>query len=1169
MSANETSLLLRIRGDSSGGKAAVAETRAAVAQLRQSFGPELTQTVSGTNKVFSELGDNLNVFVSQRLPLVGGSFLRVTENISGLGKETAKQEASLKKVADSITGLSSATGKSVPQLTTFLTTFAKIEGQANRDAAAVKFFGAELLANNAKIIPSAEQAASGLAAMATSAEGAAVAAGGLALPIGIAVVAITALATGAALAAREIFQLSKNAAEFQGRIFDLSQQTGVAVETLSALEIQAKKTGGELGGSVTQAIVNFQRKLDDAQDPLSKTGELFSKFNIQTSDTESALRSAFTALAAMPEGFQQTNAAAELFGARGGKQILAILKETNGDLDGAIKRFREMGILIETDAARAADKFNDELALLDFQLRAASAVAAQELIPAFIDVIRVTGDLVRDLGPLLRLFSNLAGPVVRTVGQSMKGLGLIVAALTNDYKALADAIKESNEQATIFKDINPQAIPSQGAPGPKPVALSTTTPLGTAQEAAQTADAVVAIVKRSAAEQKQILNELFEQGRINRQQEAERVIAQNKKVLDADKARIQAQLDSQEQQIKITQGRTDISESEKLEIVRKSGEDVQKLQQQQLDAESLFTTTSREIRAKAAKERADSQRNEERSNLDNLLRDFDRHIKAIETQLDREEITESQGLTVIEEIERAKLLVRRQSLEAQQRIGFLTIENRKEFDRQIQALDKEAETLQDEQLLRRFRKEQDAVNRVRDIKSAEIDTTLELLRISGERTIAAIESQVRLRVKTEEDAAREILRIKLDLIDQEIGATEAKLRATTSIIGIGERTKAEAELNNQLKILRAQRRLIEDEGERATEEGRDRDIENARDYAEQLEQIENRIARIQRDTAQEVIDLMRLHFASRKAIINAQLQLDLADAATRHQTSLELIREDQRANDAQIRILTSRLTTLRAAGKETSAEYQKAVDDLAEANVKKQSLHAEEEAELTRSEKEKERILREARLAAKETDPIGRVQLNLDNLKEFASVLESTIVPLGEILTNTFQQFADALGQVVANWVLLGETGPAVMRKILAQALASLAAEAAVNAIKELALGFATLFFDPAESAAHFTSAALWGSIAGVAAIAGRAVAGDLFKQKGTGGGTGSSSRDRDRGQLNPLAFNRNQPEPQRIIVEFRAAGDQVSRAFTAVVLNDVKSGGPIRQAFADDEVLA
>jgi hypothetical protein len=285
MSSNEQSLLLRIRGDASGGKAAIAETRAAVAQLRQSFGPELTQTVSASNKVFSELGDNLNVLVGQRLPLLGGAFLRVTQNISGLGKETAKQEAAFKKVADSISGLSSATGKSVPQLTTFLTTFAKIEGQANRDAAAFKFFGAEVLANNAKIIPSAEQAASGLAAMSTEAEGAALAAGGLALPIGIAVVAITAMATGAAVAAHELFQLSKNAAEFQGRMFDLAQQTGLAVETLSAFEVVAKTTGGEVGG-LTNAIVAFQRKLDDAQDPLSKTGKLFSEFKITTTDTE-------------------------------------------------------------------------------------------------------------------------------------------------------------------------------------------------------------------------------------------------------------------------------------------------------------------------------------------------------------------------------------------------------------------------------------------------------------------------------------------------------------------------------------------------------------------------------------------------------------------------------------------------------------------------------------------------------------------------------------------------------------------------------------------------------------------------------------------------------------------------------------------------------------------
>jgi len=315
MSQSENSLLLRIRGDSSGGKAAVAETRAAVAQLRQSLGPELSQTVSSTNKVFSQIGDNLNVFVSQRLPLVGGAFLRVTENIGGLGKEAKKQEAAIKKIADSITNLSSTTGKSVPQLTTFLTQFAKIEGQANRDAAAIKFFGAEVLANNAKIIPATEKAATQMATLATATEGVGAAAGGIVLPIGIAVVAITALAAAAVIAIKEIVELSKFTAEFQGRMFDLAQQTGVGVETLSALEIVAKTTGGEIG-SLTQSLINFQRKLEEAQDPLSKAADLFNKYDISISDTETALRDALSALAQMPEGFTQTNAGRTVRSAR-------------------------------------------------------------------------------------------------------------------------------------------------------------------------------------------------------------------------------------------------------------------------------------------------------------------------------------------------------------------------------------------------------------------------------------------------------------------------------------------------------------------------------------------------------------------------------------------------------------------------------------------------------------------------------------------------------------------------------------------------------------------------------------------------------------------------------------------------------------------------------------
>jgi hypothetical protein len=552
------------------------------------------------------------------------------------------------------------------------------------------------------------------------------------------------------------------------------------------------------------------------------------------------------------------------------------------------------------------------------------------------------------------------------------------------------------------------------------------------------------------------------------------------------------------------------------------------------------------------------------------VREFDRQIKIIEAEIERGAETEADGLTIIEQLERSKIDARRESLEEQKRIGFLTIENQKDIDNEIQKLNQEADRLADEQRERRLQRDRQAAIRTKEIKQGEIDTALELLRISGEQAIAAIEAQARLRVKTEEDAAREILRVRLDLIDQEIEATEARLKAAGSIVNVNERLKAEAELNNQLKILRAQRVTIEDDGNRNIDEKRQEDLENERRYARELEDIRERIADIERDAQDEVIRLMRLHFADRKAIIRAQRDLDLAEESARHQRVTDSITAQEREVDEQIRIIEQHIKSLKVGTDAEIEQHERLIEELEKLRLKREELQRQQDAEDKKNQARKRRTTDEAKKDTDEVDPFEKFKIDSEDIRKFAQELEDSVIPLGEILANTFNQVAEAIGQVVANWVLLGETGPAVMRKILAAALASIAAEAAVNAIKMLAVGFANLAIGNFKGAGDaFISAALWGSIAGVAAIAGRAVAGDLFKQKGAGSGTGSSGGDRDRGQLNPLAFNRNQPEPQRIIVEFRAAGDQMSRAFTAVVLNDVKSGGPIRQAFADDEVLA
>jgi hypothetical protein len=131
-----------------------------------------------------------------------------------------------------------------------------------------------------------------------------------------------------------------------------------------------------------------------------------------------------------------------------------------------------------------------------------------------------------------------------------------------------------------------------------------------------------------------------------------------------------------------------------------------------------------------------------------------------------------------------------------------------------------------------------------------------------------------------------------------------------------------------------------------------------------------------------------------------------------------------------------------------------------------------------------------------------------DLITSTAPTINAIVIDLSRMMQTAFMNVARAIGSVVEQWVLYGKTGPAVMRQILAAALASVAAEAAVKAIMATAEGFFFLATHQYESAAWaFTAAAFYGSVAGVAALAGRAIAGNSFnRQAQSGYSTASSS---------------------------------------------------------------
>lgn len=188
-------------------------------------------------------------------------------------------------------------------------------------------------------------------------------------------------------------------------------------------------------------------------------------------------------------------------------------------------------------------------------------------------------------------------------------------------------------------------------------------------------------------------------------------------------------------------------------------------------------------------------------------------------------------------------------------------------------------------------------------------------------------------------------------------------------------------------------------------------------------------------------------------------------------------------------------------------------------------------------------------------------------LDEFSLRAEAISIGI-DTMREAFYGLGQAIGSVVEAFVLYGTAGTSV-RKVTAEILASVARQAAVQAVFQLAEGFAKLamaFFGVPNAgpsaAAHFQAAALYGVVAGVAAVAGRGAAGNAFNQGGKGSGedTGGS-----RGALDTIVQGRNQRQDRTIRIHLTSDLGELQKVIVGHVVRDYNDGGEIREVIAND----
>lgn len=343
-----------------------------------------------------------------------------------------------------------------------------------------------------------------------------------------------------------------------------------------------------------------------------------------------------------------------------------------------------------------------------------------------------------------------------------------------------------------------------------------------------------------------------------------------------------------------------------------------------------------------------------------------------------------------------------------------------------------------------------------------------------------------------------------------------------------------SQLNAELQALEQERQNAAEETDRATEQGRQTDLDRARSYRDRLASIYSDVAEITLELRQRVVDALRRGLAPERQIIDEENNLAIAREELRHTQVTGVIQEN--------------IDRLEALAKKRALNAQ----ELKELKAHRQALKAE--SDLNRSNQEETE--RQRRVDLERANPNSTRSLFGDTFANFGEAIRAAAaaadvaisnlsVTLGSfgaaaaehfaaasasagnfisILLDGIDQINAGLADMLQNWILTGDTGSGALRKLLASTLAYYSRTFLIKALDNVGEGFSNLAKASAAAAAgnfisaalykhaavqNFVSAAKYGIASAATAVAGRFAAGDSFKQdtarRGVSGGFGDS----------------------------------------------------------------
>lgn len=229
----------------------------------------------------------------------------------------------------------------------------------------------------------------------------------------------------------------------------LGQRTGATVESLSALEYVADRSGVSFE-TVEKGAKALSDKLVAAAGGSKEAAAALKSVGLEAKDLKGmSLAEQFSAVAAgmsrMASTAEQSSAATKLFG-KVGYQLVPMLKAGEVEMNNLMRRAQQLGVVLSEDdaaaAAALADAMGDaksSLEGLNNSIGAALAPMATSFADATANAVAFASTIIRS-NPGLAQFASIVGATMAALGSAALGL----AGVTKATSLVIDGFKSAN-----------------------------------------------------------------------------------------------------------------------------------------------------------------------------------------------------------------------------------------------------------------------------------------------------------------------------------------------------------------------------------------------------------------------------------------------------------------------------------------------------------------------------------------------------------------------------------------------------------------------------------------------------------------------------------------------------------------------------------------------------